>query len=111
MTGVQTCALPIYPDSILNAYRTLIQLRRHSDLSEVLIYGDFKLIAPKHPQVFAYHRTLNTHHIIVVTNVSASPCDFVLPISYRRVRFSNVHSVPKTKTLQLKPYEALILEV
>jgi glycosidase len=99
------------PDSILNAYRTLIALRRHSDLSEVLIYGDFKLIAPKHPHVFAYHRTLDEKHVMVVTNLSALPCDFVLPNRYRQVRYSNVHRAPKTKTLHLQPYEALILEV
>lgn len=99
------------PNSILNAYRKLIQLRRHSDLSEVLIYGDFKLIAPKHPTVFAYHRHFGEKHVIVVTNLSAKPCDFVLPVAYRTVRYSNLNRSPKTKTLHLQPYEAMILEV
>lgn len=99
------------PDSILNAYRTLIQLRRHSDLSEVLIYGDFKLMFPKHPHVFAYHRILGKKHVMVVTNLSAQPSQVVLPFTYRKVRYSNVRSVPKSKTLHLQPYEALILEV
>ena len=48
---------------------------------------------------------------MVVTNFGNKPCEFVLPNTYRQVRYSNVHSTPTHKTLHLKPYEALILEV
>lgn len=56
------------PTSILIAYRNLIQLRRFSDLSDVLVYGDFKLIQAKHKDVMAYERSLNGKRLVVVAN-------------------------------------------
>ena len=42
------------PDSVLQYYRDLIALRDR----DLLVYGDFELLAPDHPDLFAYTRTL-----------------------------------------------------
>jgi len=97
--------------SIVNTYKTLIELRLHSSIGDTLIYGEFKLIHPRDPNVFAYKRSLNGQIIMVVCNFSKEPHDFTLPLTYERVLFSNYPLVPIHKLLHLKPYEALILEV
>ncbi|MCP1184479.1 alpha-glucosidase [Paenibacillus sp. 1781tsa1] len=53
------------PESIFHYYRKLIQLRKDH---EVIVYGDYELIFPENPEVFAYTRTLNGTTILVVCN-------------------------------------------
>ena len=54
-------------NSILHFYKKLIALRSSSD---VLKYGDFTLLLPKHPQLFAYCRQLDGKKITVCCNFS-----------------------------------------
>ncbi|QPV63370.1 alpha-glucosidase [Halosimplex litoreum] len=42
------------PDSVLHYYRDLVALRDR----DLLVYGDFELLAPDHPDLFAYTRSL-----------------------------------------------------
>ena len=98
-------------DSILSTYKFLIRLRKESKFAETLIYGDFKLIHPKHETVFAYHRMTSAQHLMVICNFSKEAHDFTLPIAYKRVIFNNYQNVHIRKVLHLKPYEALIVEV
>ena len=55
------------PDSILNFYRQLIELRKNS---KVLKYGDFTLLLPEDPQLFAYRRSDGGEEILVCCNFS-----------------------------------------
>ena len=61
---------------VYDHFAKLIALRRRH-LS--LIYGDYRDLAPDHPQVFAYERALpeETHQIVL--NVSGEPVAFDLP--------------------------------
>lgn len=54
-----------HPESVFHYYRKLIQLRKDH---EVIVYGDYELIFPENPGVFAYTRTLNGTTILVVCN-------------------------------------------
>lgn len=54
------------PDSILNLYKYLIQLRHeHQDISD----GGIKFLCPDHPTVLAYERG----DFLIVTNLSETP--------------------------------------
>lgn len=64
------------PDSILNFYRQLIALRKSS---EVLKYGDFTLLLPEDPQLFAYSRSLGEEKVLVCCNFSDREADFQFP--------------------------------
>jgi glycosidase len=44
------------PDSVLNYYRRLVDLRAESD---VLVHGDYDLLRPAHEEIWAYTRTLD----------------------------------------------------
>lgn len=54
-------------NSIVHFYRELIALRNSSD---VVKYGDFRLLISEHPQLFAYSRTYQDERIIVCCNFS-----------------------------------------
>lgn len=56
-------------DSVLHFYRRLIALRSGS---KTLQYGDFTLLLPDDPQLFAYKRTLEGETILVCCNFSGS---------------------------------------
>ena len=64
------------PNSILNFYRKLIELRTNS---EVLKYGDFRLLLPEDPQLFAYRRSYKGEKILICCNFSDHEAAFPFP--------------------------------
>jgi len=64
------------PASVLNYVRALIGLRAHT---LTFVYGDFEDLDPKHPQIFAYTRTLGSEKYLIVENFSSSPVAYTLP--------------------------------
>ncbi|QLH83072.1 glycoside hydrolase family 13 protein [Halosimplex pelagicum] len=69
------------PDSVLHYYRDLVALRER----DLLVYGDFELLAPDDPDLFAYTRTLaggddeSTERALVVLNFDDEPTTFEVP--------------------------------
>ncbi|WFR61100.1 alpha-glucosidase [Paenibacillus amylolyticus] len=63
------------PESIFHYYRKLIQIRKDH---EVIVYGDYELIFPENPDVFAYTRTLNDTMILVVCNFTGNTIEISL---------------------------------
>ena len=64
------------PNSIVNFYRKLIELRTNS---EVLKYGDFRLLLPEDPQLFAYRRSYKGEKILICCNFSDHEAAFPFP--------------------------------
>ena len=58
------------PDSVFHHYRRLIELR-HTE--PVVVDGDYRLLLPEHPQVWAYVRTLGQTRLLVLANLSSAP--------------------------------------
>jgi alpha-glucosidase len=56
------------PDSVLNFYRTLIQLRKQQ---RTLIYGRYVLELKEHAQIYAYRRVLEGDEFVVLCNMSS----------------------------------------
>ncbi|MFS0782914.1 glycoside hydrolase family 13 protein [Bacillus sp. 1P06AnD] len=57
-------------DSIYHFYKKMISLRKEHD---VFIYGDFELLLPEDPSLFAYKRTTDQSVAWVICNFSAQP--------------------------------------
>jgi oligo-1,6-glucosidase len=55
------------PGSVFSHYRRLIALR-HSD--PVVVHGDFRMLLPEHPAIYAFTRTLDGRSLLVVANLS-----------------------------------------
>lgn len=88
--------------SILHFYKQLIALRNGS---ETLKYGDFTMLLPEHPQLFAYSRALGDEKITVCCNFGDSEVE-IPQICCGKVLLSigaDGQSLP--------PYGAVVMEV
>ncbi|GHD50094.1 alpha-glucosidase [Mycetocola manganoxydans] len=63
--------------SVFDFYRKLIALRHEN---ETVALGDFELLAPSHPTLYAFTRTRGTETLLVVANVSDDAFDGDLPV-------------------------------
>jgi oligo-1,6-glucosidase len=69
-TWLNAAAQTSDPGSVFAWYRRLVRLRHEE---HVLIDGDFSLLFPEDPQVFAYTRTNDDTSLLVLANCSAQP--------------------------------------
>ena len=60
------------PDSVAAFYRELIALRHRIP---VVAHGDFTMLLPEDPRVFAYRRELDGTRLTVVANLSGEPVE------------------------------------
>ncbi|EKN69725.1 glycosidase [Neobacillus bataviensis LMG 21833] len=99
------------PDSILNFYKKLIQLRKDNRL---FVYGTYECLLPNHPRLFVYTRKLGSRKAIVINNFGAKETRFKLPSS---VSFKTAELVLNNyqlanhklrKEFTLKPYETRV---
>ncbi|MCF7754274.1 alpha-glucosidase [Paenibacillus xylanexedens] len=92
------------PESIFHYYRKLIQLRKDH---EVIVYGDYELIFPENPDLFAYTRTLNSTTILVVCNFQGYTTELSLQEqltgSYQLLIANYTGELSES---ELRPYEA-----
>jgi oligo-1,6-glucosidase len=65
------------PDSVFEHYRRLIELR-HRD--PVVTDGDFELLLPEHPTVWAFLRRGRDAELLIAANLSADPGPARLPL-------------------------------
>ena len=96
------------PDSVFYHYKNLIKLRKEN---ETLVYGEYRLVAEEHPQVFAYERRGSEETLLVVCNFFQSPTDFTYQ-GRGKVLLSNYKDTENFRDqIQLRPYEAVIYQV
>lgn len=100
-------------NSILYYYKKLINLRRESD---VIKYGDYKLILEEHPEIFAYTRSWNDDNILVICNFYGNTINVFLGEEYSerdsQIILSNYKDAKILgKDIKLRPYEAIVYKV
>ncbi|MDR6611862.1 alpha-glucosidase [Leifsonia sp. 1010] len=104
------------PNSVFAHYRALIDLRHRS---EVVATGDYALVLPEHPQVFAYTRSLGERSLLVLANLSSEPATFdaaQLPAwavgggdaRAAELVLSNLGSATEATSGSLRPWEAVV---
>jgi oligo-1,6-glucosidase len=97
------------PDSVFHYYRRLIALRKQLP---VMVQGRYDLLLPEHPEIYAYTRSLDHQHLLVVCNFSAQTPRFALPPQFEANRaellIANypVDADDNLRALSLRPYEA-----
>ncbi|MCZ1269099.1 alpha-glucosidase C-terminal domain-containing protein, partial [Paenibacillus tundrae] len=99
------------PHSILHYYRKLIALRKQH---KVLIYGEYELLLPDDPDIYAYTRTLDDEQMLVILNFREHEPEMQWPEGWNdenaKTVISNVsrrYSTDKGAIL-LQPYEARV---
>lgn len=96
-------------NSVLNHFKKMTALRKESD---ILIYGDYELLLPEHPQVYAYTRSLGDEQFLVVLNFSKEKVSVILEElgNFSELKINNYSNLnKKANELQLEPYQAVIL--
>ena len=98
------------PDSILNYYKKVINLRVNSIYKDVIVYGKYIQILEDDPDLYAYIRKDDEKAILIVTNfrnkvVKSDKLDYniksVLLSNYSRDSFPE----------QFEPFEAIVVEI
>jgi oligo-1,6-glucosidase len=89
------------PKSVFHHYRRLIALRHEI---EVVVHGDFTLLVPDHPQLFAYVRSLESVSLLVVANLSGDDARFEVP-----AEFSGTKVLVGTLSESLGPWQSYAL--
>ena len=98
--------------SIFYHYKSLIELRKNSQYSETIIYGDYQLLLPEDQQVFAYIREDQQHRLLVVANFSEEQIVRTLEDEVKDVILSNYDETNlDLSNLELRPYEAIVFEL
>lgn len=100
------------PDSIYHYYKELIRLRKEH---AVIVYGEYELLLPDHPQIYAFIRKLEKSRLLVILNFSSEEPIFEWPVevmepediellisNYAPQKHENLLNLP------LRPYEARV---
>ena len=97
------------PDSILNFYKRLIQVRKEYP---IIVYGSYKLLYPDHKTAFVYERMLENEKLFVACNFSAEELEVEVPEEFvqndAELLISNYPEVKISEKLLLRPYEARV---
>lgn len=98
------------PDSILNFYKRMIQIRKDSD---TLIYGAYQLIYANDPHLFAYLRQSAAESYLILTNLSEQEKEVDLR-EYKLLELVQSNYKVEDKSQYhffLKPFEARLYRV
>ncbi|NJJ39900.1 glycoside hydrolase family 13 protein [Paenibacillus apii] len=99
------------PDSIFHYYKRLIELRKEQD---IIVYGEYKIVAEENERVYAYQRALGSERLLVILNFFGESASFELPaeigISEPELLIGNydVDRAEDVHSLELRPYEARV---
>jgi oligo-1,6-glucosidase len=97
------------PDSVLQHYRKLIALRH--DLP-VVACGDFTMLLPQDPQIYAFTRRLEDVELLVMANFSHEIVDADLPNAddwaAAEELLTNYSQTGSEELLRLRPWEARV---
>ena len=107
-TEVNVAAADANPDSVLNYYRRLIELRERN---EVLVYGEYELLTPDHEQLWVYERVLGDDRALVVLNFGGDPVEFEAPYDDGELLVSNYDDAGPLADTRLHPWEALVYRI
>lgn len=95
------------PDSVLNFYRRMIELRNHSELSTELIYGEIAEITDVPDDVIAYRRG---SRLRLYANWSTTDQDVTVPAG--KVHLNNYPTLEQgADGVTLRPYQSILIEV
>ncbi|MGL4449762.1 MAG: glycoside hydrolase family 13 protein [Sarcina sp.] len=99
-------------ESVLNFYKKIISIKKNS---EVLIYGDYKLILEDDENIFAYIRELNDEKYIIICNLSDLECitKFDIYLENKDLVISNYKEKDFTvkKEMNLEPWECRMYKI
>lgn len=99
-------------NSILNYYKRLINLRKNSEYSDVIVYGKYKGFMETDKNIFAYIRKYEDKKLLVLANFYSENIKVKLNYTVEKLLLSNYDLVDISKDeISLKPYEVLVISI
>lgn len=96
------------PNSILNYFRKMVELRRQN---LVLVYGKYTLLDKTNPDVYAYTRQLNGKKLLVLLNFKSTSASVKISYDLEKAKVLICNYPQDSKDGTLKPYEAVVYEL
>jgi len=91
------------PDSVFEHYRRLIRLRHEEP---AVAHGDFSLLEPEHPHLFAFSRAYDGTEVVVVANFSGQPAELTAELGDKVARAELV--IGDGSDERLRPWESRV---
>lgn len=110
-TTINAKALEKDPNSTLNYFRKLVELRKNNP---VLVYGAFELVDAENKNIFAYTRKDKNETYLVVLNFTKEISTTTIPDGFQlgKELVNNLKPLKtKGKTIVLQPYQACIVQL
>ncbi|WP_044939301.1 glycoside hydrolase family 13 protein [Pseudobutyrivibrio sp. LB2011] len=100
-------------NSVFYYYQKLIQLRRNSEWSDIIVYGTYQLLDKEDENIFAYTRQLGDRKILVVCNVSANEVQYKLDfeVEEKACLIRNYDNVDLEKEMRVPAWFAGVWEI
>ena len=95
------------PDSVFSYYKKLIRLRHEN---EIIVYGDYKLLAPEDEALFIYTRMLGTQRLMVLCNFTEKEVPIPAEVTEQIPADAQllIGNYPEQKEKMLQAYEARV---
>ncbi len=100
-------------NSVFYYYQKLIELRRKSQWSDIIVYGTYQLLDKEDENIFAYTRQLGDRKILVVCNVSANEVQYKLDfdVEGKACLIRNYDNVDLEKEMTIPAWFAGVWEI
>ena len=100
-------------NSVFYYYQKLIQLRRDSKWSDIIVYGTYNLLDKNDENIFAYTRQLEDRKLLVVCNVSANEAQLKLDfdVEDKTCLIRNYDNVDLSKEMKVPAWFAGVWEI
>jgi oligo-1,6-glucosidase len=98
------------PDSALNYFRKMVQLRKRE---KTLVYGKYTLLDADNQEVYVYLRSDEQNKILVLLNFSShqATANLSFDLSKAEVLIDNYPGWQEMKLFTLRPYEARLIKL
>ncbi len=99
------------PNSVLNHFKKMTQLRRDND---VLVYGKYQLLQRENPEIYAYTREKDGKKVLVLLNFSDKKSRIEMPEigAQKGILINNYDAVEQqNNAVTLQPYQAIIFRL
>ena len=95
------------PDSVFSYYKKLIRLRHEN---EIIVYGDYELLAPEDEALFIYTRMLGTQRLMVLCNFTEKEVSIPAEVTEQILADAQllIGNYSKQKEEMLQAYEARV---
>jgi oligo-1,6-glucosidase len=100
-------------DSLLNHYKKLIELRRFSKYSDIIIYGSYEQIDIENENLYVYKRILDNQKLLIINSFSRKKVLYDLKdIEIIDVVISNYKNQKIiNQTLTLRAFESIVFDI